>query len=91
MSEEQLNRFEFFSRAHLSRSLVKEILFSRLGTRIGKSAQDIPDEIAIVIGGLAKLFAGEIVESGRIYYVENRIAIDVININISIDIQLWMC
>lgn len=57
MSEEQLTRFEFFVRSHLSRARVKDIM-----TRALDSKYIITDEMGIVAGGLAKLFIGEIIE-----------------------------
>lgn len=63
MSDEQLNRFEFFMRSHFSKADIKEILHEKLGA---KSPKDIPDDIAIVVASLAKLFVGEVVETGLI-------------------------
>ena len=61
MSDEQLNRFEFFMRSHFSRNDIKEILYSKLGA---ETTKEIPDDIAIVVGSLSKLFVGEVVETG---------------------------
>jgi hypothetical protein len=62
MSEEQLNRLEFFMRSHFSRSEVSSLLRARLG--LG-SNDEVPEEVAIVVAGLAKVFLGEIVENGK--------------------------
>ena len=61
MSDEQLNRFEFFMRSHFSKTDIKELLYMKLGA---KSASAVSDEIAIVVGSLSKLFVGEVVETG---------------------------
>ena len=57
MSEEQMNRFEFFVRSHLSRGKVKEILSKTLGSKF-----NITDDMAIVCGGLSKLLIGELID-----------------------------
>mmetsp|Transcript_1600 Transcript_1600/g.2646 ORF Transcript_1600/g.2646 Transcript_1600/m.2646 type:complete len:193 (+) Transcript_1600:103-681(+) len=57
MDEEQLTRFEFFVRSHFSRKAVKDVLTNSLHGRYA-----INDEVAIIAGGLAKLFVGEIME-----------------------------
>jgi hypothetical protein len=62
MDEEQMNRFEFFTRSHFDREDIKKILAARLGF---KAPSEVSDEIAIVVAGLAKLYVGEIVESGK--------------------------
>ena len=63
LSEEDSARFEFFFRSHFSRSSIKEILLNSLDTKSDKEVI-ITDETAVVVASLAKLFVGEIVESG---------------------------
>ena len=59
MSEDQLTRFEFFVRSHLPRNKIKDIIIAKLGSKSGK---EVTDEMAIVVGSLAKLFCGELIE-----------------------------
>ena len=59
MNEEQLTRFEFFVRSHFSRFVMKELVARNAGGRY-----NITDEMAIIVGGLAKLFIGELIETG---------------------------
>jgi len=61
MSEEQLTRFEFFVRSHFPRKKIKEIILAKLGS---KNPKDVTDEMAIVVGSLAKLFCGELMGTG---------------------------
>lgn len=63
MSEEQLNRLEFFMRSHFSRAEVSGLLRARLGLAAG---EEVPEEVAIVVAGLAKVFLGEVVENGEL-------------------------
>ena len=63
LSEEQLTRFEFFIRSHFSRKYMKEMLTESLGIKGSKDYQ-ITDEMAIIVSSLAKLFVGELVETG---------------------------
>ena len=72
MTDEQLNRFEFFMRSHFSKNDIKNILFTKLG---GTSAKDIPDDIAIIVSSVSKLFIGEVVETGNIYWFSLNIRI----------------
>ena len=58
---ERLTRFEFFIRSHFSKHKVKEIIMAKLGST---NPKDVTDEMAIVVGSLAKLFCGELVETG---------------------------
>jgi hypothetical protein len=57
-----LLRFEYFSRAHFPREKIKEIIRSKLGDLA--SSTDLTDEMAIVVGSLAKMFCGDLVETG---------------------------
>jgi hypothetical protein len=60
MSEEQLNRFEFFVRSHFPKNRVREVMNEALGPK-----QLVTDEMVIVVSGLAKLFVGELCDSGN--------------------------
>jgi hypothetical protein len=60
MSEEQITRFEFFMRSHLAKQKVKSTM-APLMPQIN-SAKEIPDEIAICVASLTKLFIGELIE-----------------------------
>jgi len=57
MNEAQLTRFEFFVRSHLKRANVRKVM------QAAASRHTITDDMAIVAGGLAKLFVGELVET----------------------------
>jgi hypothetical protein len=63
LSEDELNRFEFYNRSHFSRSKIKDILRD---TFIGK---EVDDEMAIIVGGIAKLFVGDLCDAGERYYL----------------------
>jgi hypothetical protein len=62
MSDEQLTRFEFFVRSHLPRNHVKELITNAIGP-----SYTITDDMAIVVGSLAKLFIGELTEIGLLH------------------------
>jgi hypothetical protein len=57
MTLEQLERFEFYVRAHFERRKIKNMLAQNFGSK-GKAA----DETAIIVGGLAKLYLGELMQ-----------------------------
>jgi len=59
MDDEALTRFEFYYRAHFQ----KEQMRSRLEQALPHRQKEITDEMAIVVGGLSKLFLGELVET----------------------------
>jgi transcription initiation factor TFIID subunit 11 len=63
-----MSRYEVFRRANLNKGGIKKVfnLYSRL-TKISNQIlnQSIPQNIAIVISGFAKVFVGEIVEKAR--------------------------
>jgi hypothetical protein len=61
MSEEQLKRFEFFVRSHFPRKIVKK----HIGDALESSPKDIPDDIAVIVSSLTKLFIGEVIYTGR--------------------------
>ncbi len=70
MSPEELNRFEFFVRSHISRQKVKEIVAKTLLTKgaitaYANAKSVVSDEMAIIVGGITKLFAGEVMEIGK--------------------------
>ncbi|KAL2911947.1 transcription initiation factor TFIID subunit 11 [Polyrhizophydium stewartii] len=54
-SPDQLQRYEMYRRAHLPKAAVRKFLMSVVGT--------VPASAGIIVGGCAKLFVGEIVES----------------------------
>jgi len=54
-SDEELTRFEFYMRSHLRKNKVKDILKENLGSKF-----NVTDEMCIAVGGLAKLFVGEL-------------------------------
>jgi hypothetical protein len=57
MNDAQLTRFEFFVRSHLKRANVRKVM------QAAATRHTITDDMAIVAGGLAKLFVGELVET----------------------------
>jgi hypothetical protein len=77
MSDEQLTRFEFFVRSHFSRSSIRSILAKSLQGDLTKN--DIPEELGIVVGGLAKLYVGELIETG------------ICNIIVSMNLFIFAC
>jgi len=54
-NDEELTRFEYYMRSHLRKNKVKDILRETLGAKY-----NVTDEICIAVGGLAKLFVGEL-------------------------------
>lgn len=62
MNDEQITRFEFFMRSHFKRGVVKELIKSSLQPRF--ESVDVSDEMAITVAALAKLYVGELVETG---------------------------
>jgi hypothetical protein len=65
MNEEQLTRFEFFVRSHLRHNKVKEIITGVVSTSSSNfSPSIVNEEIVIAVSGVAKLFIGELVETG---------------------------
>lgn len=64
MSDEDLTRFEFFYRSHFQKDHIKMRLEASLPHRA------ITDEMAIVVGGLTKLFVGELVETAMLVHRE---------------------
>lgn len=66
MNEEQLIRFDFFMRSHFQKNKIKSLITSNLQPRFQDT--NITDEITIVVSSLAKLYVGELVETG-LYYI----------------------
>ncbi len=66
MDDEQLTRFEFFSRSRFPREKIKEIIRCKLGIgeldRCSSSGMEVTEEMAIVVGSLAKAFCGDLIE-----------------------------
>ncbi len=65
LSDEQLTRFEFFFRSHFKKGKVRDILIDTLGK------PNVSDEMAVVAGGLAKLFVGEVVDAALVVLQED--------------------
>jgi hypothetical protein len=62
MTEAEMDRFEFFVRSHLPRTKVKELISKAVATH---QKVVITDEMAIVVGGVTKLYIAEIMEVGK--------------------------
>ena len=62
MNDEQLIRFDFFMRSHFKKNKIKSLITSSLQPRFEETI--VTDEIAIVVASLAKLYVGELVETG---------------------------
>jgi hypothetical protein len=62
MTEEELTRFEFFVRSTIPRKKAKLIMKDALN--IKEKEKDIPDEMAIAVCSLTKLFVGEVCDTG---------------------------
>lgn len=58
LSSEQFSRYEFLKRASVNRGQVKKLAYSVLN-------QSVSPNVAIILGGVGKLFVGEIVEKAR--------------------------
>ncbi|XP_015783770.1 transcription initiation factor TFIID subunit 11 [Tetranychus urticae] len=54
-SEEQLNRYEMYRRASFSKAPIKRLIQSIAGSSVSQN-------VVIAISGVAKVFAGEVVE-----------------------------
>jgi transcription initiation factor TFIID subunit 11 len=57
-SKEQMHRYESFRRSHLDRRKVKALVKEVSGAKVS-------DELAVAMGGIAKIFAGELIELAR--------------------------
>jgi hypothetical protein len=73
MDDDQLTRFEFFSRSHFPREKIKEIIRCKLGIdeldHRSSSGVEVTEEMAIVVGSLAKAFCGDLVERCKSRYI----------------------
>ena len=58
MSPEEQTRYEFFSRSHFNRAVIKGIMSQSIGP-IAPS-----DEMVIAVSSLSKAFVGDLVEEG---------------------------
>lgn len=68
MSEEELTRFEFFSRSHLPRNRVRDIMTDLCGPN-----HSITDEMAIVVSGLTKQYIGELTDTAADIMKEEKV------------------
>lgn len=66
---EQLERYEHFRRSHLLKPQVRQIMDRVLTTIFSSQQSSIPitlaDKLLIVMSGISKMYAGELVESAR--------------------------
>lgn len=58
MTDEELDRFEFFSRSHLPRNRVRELMAEVFGPQC-----QISEEMVIIVAGLTKQFIGELTDT----------------------------
>ncbi|CAA6672990.1 unnamed protein product [Spirodela intermedia] len=63
-SDEQMSRYESFRRSNFQKSNMKRLLTSITGS------QKISMPMTIVVSGMAKMFVGELVETGKMIMVE---------------------
>eukprot|EP00981_Chlorochromonas_danica_P011643 scaffold4174_cov182-Ochromonas_danica.AAC.3 len=70
MTEEELTRFEFFTRSHLSRQKVREVMTDFFASQ--NSTINISEEMVIVVSGLAKQFIGELTDTASDIRKEER-------------------
>ncbi|XP_078428281.1 TBP-associated factor 11 [Wolffia australiana] len=63
-TDEQMSRYESFRRSNFQKSNMKRLLSSLTG------CQKISVPMTIVVSGMAKMFVGELVETGRMIMVE---------------------
>mmetsp|Transcript_9576 Transcript_9576/g.10909 ORF Transcript_9576/g.10909 Transcript_9576/m.10909 type:complete len:171 (+) Transcript_9576:153-665(+) len=63
---EQMRRYEHFRRSHFNRKKVKKIIQS-------VSSLPVSDEMSIAMGGVAKIFAGELIETARLIMEKNNL------------------
>jgi len=59
-SDEQMQRYESFRRSHFAQAKVKKLIQRVSGLKGGVSS-----ELAVAMGGIAKIFAGELIEYAR--------------------------
>ncbi|KAK3165080.1 hypothetical protein QOZ80_1AG0028670 [Eleusine coracana subsp. coracana] len=65
-TEEQMNRYESFRRSGFQKSNMKRILASITGS------QKISIPTTIVVSGIAKMFVGELIETGKVVMTERK-------------------
>ena len=59
-TEDQLNRYEMFRRVSFPKAAIKRVMQGVAGTSVGHN-------VVIAMSGIAKVFAGEVVEAGLDY------------------------
>jgi transcription initiation factor TFIID subunit 11 len=64
LTPEQRDRFEMYLKGSFSRANVKRVMLSVLGTN------KVADQIAVVMAGIAKIFAGDVVEQSLLVMAE---------------------
>ena len=58
-SESEMRRYENFRRAHLDKRKVRTLISEKSGQK------KISDQLTVAMGGIAKVFAGELIEIAR--------------------------
>lgn len=62
---EQLRRFEHFRRSHLKKHTVKQVMLTA-------TSEKLNERLLVSMGGIAKVFAGELVEAARFEMERNK-------------------
>ncbi|ONK79277.1 uncharacterized protein A4U43_C01F4740 [Asparagus officinalis] len=65
-TEEQMSRYESFRRSGFQKANMRRILASIIGS------QKVSMPMTIVISGIAKMFVGELIETGRMIMAERK-------------------
>jgi hypothetical protein len=64
LSEDELDRFEYFMRSHFNRRAIKDIVTPLLASHVKKDTTDAEiEQMCIAISSLAKLFVGDVMEA----------------------------